>query len=160
MRTTDIEMILETYDEAENKVVAINNLANMLHIEKRLVVHYLQEYGRYLGKDEKKKRDVPKTEEKKRPGRPKAKVKKDEFAELAQEVVNESMEETHYTKYEPEEPKEEPEEVETEVQMPEFVRDILENKLMDLEEQLEPLRRQLEEKQAQYEQLKEYLSKK
>lgn len=48
MRTTDVEMILETFDHAENKPKAIANLANMLKVDVDVIKEKLQQNGRRL----------------------------------------------------------------------------------------------------------------
>lgn len=60
MRTTDVEMILETYDEAEDKNKAILNLAQMLKVTPGEIVEKLEKNGREIRiktKQETKKED-------------------------------------------------------------------------------------------------------
>lgn len=46
MRTTDIEMILETYNAAEDKELAIENLARMLKVHPGEIREKIEKWGR------------------------------------------------------------------------------------------------------------------
>lgn len=58
MRTTDVDMMLETFDQAENKRKAIEALSKMLKISPEVVKEKLQQHGRVIDYGEKCKKTM------------------------------------------------------------------------------------------------------
>lgn len=130
MNKSETELILETYDSADNKRKIINSLSKMLRVSSDEIIESLQQNGR----------EVPLTESKK-PGRPKVKSVIN-IPEEVKKSIDSFIQE--------------PEKKE-ELPMPEFVRDVLFREVSRLEKQLDQIRTEYEETQKNYMSLRDYL---
>lgn len=72
MRTTDIEMILETYNEAEDKEKAIDGLAKMLKVPRSEVIEKIEKWGKKRIKTKEASEKPPENKEEKNPLVPRA----------------------------------------------------------------------------------------
>lgn len=63
MRTTDVQMILQTYRDAENKRKAILNLSKVLNVSTDEIVEKLQQNGVQISYAEPKKKPIKELEE-------------------------------------------------------------------------------------------------
>lgn len=135
MRTTDVELILETYDEAINKRKAILSIAKLLDVTPEEVIEKLQQNGRTIDMSKRKK--------------PKAAAKTEEPCELKNELTENLPLKT-----------EEPEAADPEqkaLNIPEYVQDVLFEKFGQLERKLGELQQEYNETEQKYLVLKRYL---
>lgn len=141
MRTTDVELILEAYDEADNKRKAIMSLAKLIGVTPEEVIEKLKENGRKIdftrkAKPKKKAEDpgLLKTEEsgalKTEPtDKLPLKTEEQEAADPEQKALN----------------------------IPEYVQDVLFEKFGQLERKLGELQQEYNETEQKYLVLKRYL---
>lgn len=135
MRTTDVELILETYDEAINKRKAILSIAKLLDVTPEEVIEKLQQNGRTIDMSKRKK--------------PKAAAKTEESCELKNELT-----ENLPLKFE-EQAAADPEQ--KALNIPEYVQDVLFEKFGQLERKLGELQQEYNETEQKYLVLKRYL---
>lgn len=129
MRTTDVELILQTYDEAINKRKAILSLSKLLSADPDEIIEKLQQNGREIALDQPKKKPTKGTETK---------------AEELKKVITEN-------------PLQSVEPQAAGLPMPEYVRDILFEKFSDLERELGELQEKLKKTEDHYNVLRGYL---
>ena len=64
MRTTDVELICQTYDDAINKRKAIMSLSKLLSVSPDEIIEKLQQNGRTIAQAEPKKKTIKEPEKK------------------------------------------------------------------------------------------------
>lgn len=134
MRTTDVEVICMTYDEATNKRQAIMSLAKLIGVTPEEIIEKLQQNGRTIDMSKRKK---PKAAAKTEPGELKneltenrlLKSEESEAADLEQKALN----------------------------IPEYVQDVLFEKFGQLETKLGELQQEYNETEQKYLALKRFL---
>lgn len=132
MRTTDIEMMLETYDQAENKRQAITALAKMLKVDPDVIKEKLQQNGRKIDFANVKTKPTKATETK-------AYVIDKNQMPTSENIVRADESQA------------------AALPMPEYVRDILFGKVGELETTIDRLQDELKEAQEHYAVLRDYL---
>lgn len=127
MRTTDVDVILQTYDEAANKRKAIMSLAKLLSVSPEAVIEKLQQNGRSISVAEPKKKPIKEAETKEL----EKTIKENPIQSVAPEAAA--------------------------LPMPEYVQDILFKEFGTLERQIDELTQELEKTKEHYIVLKKYL---
>lgn len=127
MRTTDVDVILQTYDEATNKRKAIMSLAKLLSVNPEEIVEKLQQNGRSISVAEPKKKPIKEAETKEL----EKAIKENPIQSVAPEAAA--------------------------LPMPEYVQDILFKEFGTLERQIDELTQELEKTKEHYIVLKKYL---
>lgn len=135
MRTTDVELILETYDEAINKRKAILSIAKLLDVTPEEVIEKLQQNGRTIDMSKRKK--------------PKAAAKTEEPCELKNELAENLPLKTEEQK--------QPEAAAAKAIIPDYVQDVLFREFGALETRLGELQAEIEATEQKYKLLKNYL---
>lgn len=135
MRTTDVELILETYDEAINKRKAILSIAKLLDVTPEEVIEKLQQNGRTIDMSKRKK--------------PKAAAKTEEPCELKNELTENLPLKTEEQK--------QPEAAAAKAIIPDYVQDVLFREFGALETRLGELQAEIEATEQKYKLLKNYL---
>lgn len=134
MRSTDMEMVLETYDHAENKRKAIEATSKLLNVSPEEIKEVLQKNGRVI--------DFQKPI-KTKGERPTATIK-NKIMEPAREADP------------PEEPKE-PKEAAAPEPMPEYVKEVLMNGMDQLEQEIQEATQRLKMLEGNYKVLTDYI---
>lgn len=135
MRTTDVELILETYDEAINKRKAILSIAKLLDVTPEEVIEKLQQNGRTIDMSKRKK--------------PKAAAKTEEPCELKNELAENLPLKSEEQK--------QPEAAAAKAIIPDYVQDVLFREFGALETRLGELQAEIEATEQKYKLLKNYL---
>ncbi len=134
MRSTDMEMVLETYDYAENKRKAIEATSKLLNVSPEEIKEVLQKNGRVI--------DFQKPI-KTKGERPTATIK-NKIMEPAREADQ------------PEEP-EKPKEAAAPEPMPEYVKDVLMHGMDQLEQEIQEATQRLKMLEGNYKVLTDYI---
>ena len=135
MRTTDVEVICMTYDEATNKRQAIMSLAKLIGVTPEEIIEKLQQNGRTIDMSKRKK--------------PKAAAKTEEPGELKTEPTDKLP-----LKFEEQEAADPEQKA---LNIPEYVQDVLFEKFGQLETKLGELQQEYNETEQKYLVLKRYL---
>lgn len=130
MRTTEIEVILETYDEAINKRQAIISLSKLFDVTPELIIEKLKKNGRTIDINRQKKPERKQAED-----HGLLKVEKSKK----------------------EEPQEEMKATAKDLPVPEYVKDCLFDKFGQLETKLGELQEELQKTEQEYTLLKNFL---
>lgn len=141
MRTTDVELILETYDEAINKRKAILSIAKLLDVTPEEVIEKLQQNGRKIDYTKKEK-----------PKKAPAKVKDPE----PRLIKNDESKDPEGRLLKTEEQKQ-PEAAAAKAIIPDYVQDVLFREFGALETRLGELQAEIEATEQKYKLLKNYL---
>lgn len=133
MRSTDMEMVLETYDHAENKRKAIEATSKLLNVSPEEIKEVLQKNGRVIDSQK-----PIKTKEE----RPKASIKP-----RAMELPKEA------------DPPEPTKEAAAPEPMPEYVKEVLINGMDQLEQEIQEATQRLKMLEGNYKVLTDYIFK-
>ena len=127
MRTTDVDLICQTYDDAINKRKAIMSLSKLLSVSPDEIIEKLQQNGRQIAQAEPKKKPIKETETK-------------ELEKVVKENPIQSVSPLVPT-----------------MPMPEYVQDILFKEFSSLEQRIGELTSELEKTKEHYVVVKKYL---
>lgn len=127
MRTTDVELICQTYDDAINKRKAITSLSKLLSVSPDEIIEKLQQNGRTIAQAEPKRKPVISTETKEL----EKVVKENPIQNVAPVVPT--------------------------LPMPEYVQDILFKEFSSLEQRIGELTAELEKTKEHYVVVKKFL---